>query len=157
MVVKIKGISPQNFLTLGFQTPCEEVFGPQKHALNTFSGGIWKTRLNSGLGIILKSAQNNWELGKISGWSFPQLLIIKISQKCCWNIPVNIPRVPHVKLPKNPTNSTSYRRIISHYKDPVMNQSVQRKYGMSAGLWTLLNWGLVVASPIAGRVVTPFR
>ena len=25
----------------GFQTPCEEVFGPQKHAQNTFSGYIW--------------------------------------------------------------------------------------------------------------------
>ena len=32
-------------ITLGFQTPGEEVFGPQKHTSNTFSGGIWKTRV----------------------------------------------------------------------------------------------------------------
>ena len=29
---------------LGFQTPGEKVFGPQKHTWNTFWGGIWMSR-----------------------------------------------------------------------------------------------------------------
>ena len=32
-------------ISLGFLTPCEEEFGHQKTYLNTFSGGIWKTRV----------------------------------------------------------------------------------------------------------------
>ncbi len=31
--------------TLYIQTPPEMVFGPQKHTLNTFSGGIWMARV----------------------------------------------------------------------------------------------------------------
>ena len=32
-------------MTLGFQRPCEEIFGPQKPTQKTFSAGIWKTRV----------------------------------------------------------------------------------------------------------------
>ena len=39
-------------LPLGFQTPKrEDVFGPQKHTWDTFSGGIWKTRV---MNLLLK-------------------------------------------------------------------------------------------------------
>ena len=42
----VKTLEMSTFLfALVFQTPGEEVFGPQKHTYNIFSGGIWKPRV----------------------------------------------------------------------------------------------------------------
>ena len=40
-------------ISLSFQTPGEEVFGSQKHTQNTFSAGIWKTRVYVYIWIML--------------------------------------------------------------------------------------------------------
>ena len=42
------GANNQTWTSLGFQTPCEEIFGSKKPTQKTFWAGIWKTRVSGG-------------------------------------------------------------------------------------------------------------
>ena len=82
-------------LSLGFQTPCEEVFGPQKHTQKTFWAGIWKTRVCISTIQTLRGpaipAPRFWRSRDFSNGRSPDESVVSMNHqkfqvpKKCWN------------------------------------------------------------------------